>query len=41
MITGLFREKCYVRGEALVKIDFLMYIIASRDENIEELTSLK
>jgi hypothetical protein len=37
----LFREKCSVRSETLVKIDFLMYIIASRDENIEELTSLK
>jgi hypothetical protein len=39
IITGLFKVKCSLRGDALAKFDFLMDIVASRDESIEELTS--
>ncbi|KAK1680292.1 hypothetical protein QYE76_041140 [Lolium multiflorum] len=37
MLKGLYKVRCTLRGEALVKFDFLMDSLKEKDESIEEL----
>jgi hypothetical protein len=39
VLKGLFKVRCTLRGDALVKFDFLMDSLNERDESIEELES--
>ena len=39
ILKGLFKVRCTLRGDALVKFDFLMDSLNERDESIEELES--
>ncbi|KAK1670539.1 hypothetical protein QYE76_058698 [Lolium multiflorum] len=39
VLKGLFKVRCTLRGDALVKFDFLMDSLNQRDESIEELES--
>lgn len=39
ILKGLYNVRCTLRGDALVKFDFLMDSLNERDESIEELES--
>ena len=39
IITGLYKVRCSLHGDALAKFDFLMETVASRDETVEGLES--
>ena len=39
LIKGLFKIRCTLRGDALVKFDFLIDSLNEKDESIEELES--